>query len=246
MCNGRNHIITAFDKKYWDKWGESFITSIKELAKFEGKIIIIGINGFHKKIKNVIFISQEKHFSDISLDNLHTLNLYAQKNEGNYLWVDGDSYFQDKIDFTNNDELLCASDLSPSNILNNFLVLDDGTKKYSKILQKEVLINSAFILGNSKIWDNFMKFVNFCFDIEKINIKEKDDLYLNLFDYYFPKKVSGINYVKNLSNNLIWQNGFYYAKGEKAKVIHFHGDLKWQAISNNYSFKNHSKGGLIK
>ena len=38
-----NYVITGFDEKYWNLWGESWIISLKELAEFDlSNTIIIG------------------------------------------------------------------------------------------------------------------------------------------------------------------------------------------------------------
>jgi hypothetical protein len=151
-----NYVITGFDEKYWNLWGESWIISLKELAEFDlSNTIIIGydlsentkqkILGFGVRL---VESNPTKNFRFETVKNI--CKLLKEQEEMNFAYWDADVYFQKNIDeiFKSGDKLLASK-------------------------------NCGFIGGNShsiKVLDEFLKIIELTGQEKHFNE--------NLIDYF--------------------------------------------------------------
>lgn len=96
-----NYVVTGFDEHYWNRWGISWIASLKELAKYQGTILVVDF-GLPKPIKNELkelgaFLLPGKGSSH-RVGILNAIGEFAAKYPGVFAIWDADVYFQSNID----------------------------------------------------------------------------------------------------------------------------------------------------
>lgn len=97
------YVFTGFSAEYWNKWGISWLASLKELAEFDGKSIVFA----HDTLPATVLSKLESH-GVIVVDGhaggtgrnrtLLMAEPWIAKNPGVYIHWDGDVYFQDSLD----------------------------------------------------------------------------------------------------------------------------------------------------
>lgn len=96
-----NYVVTGFDENYWERWGLSWIISLKELAKFQGTILVVDF-GLPQSIKNQVknlgayLLPSQGEAHRLAI--LEAISGFAAKYPGVYAIWDADAYFQSSID----------------------------------------------------------------------------------------------------------------------------------------------------
>jgi len=97
-----NYIFTGLDDRYWDRFGASWIYTLREVAKYQGKIVIFdyGLSGLAKKKiaeKEAVVIQSEKK-EDIRFETIKQICKYAKTNKGKFVYWDADIFFEENVD----------------------------------------------------------------------------------------------------------------------------------------------------
>ena len=217
-------IVTSFDKQYWQDWGASWVASLKELAKYKGKVIIINLGdlpfGALGRLKELGFnvIPAVRRFDRPPLDRFVTLGLYARDNPGYYAYWEADAYFQADVDGVfEGSRLACTIDRS--NLPGN-------------------RFHAGFLSGPSPAWEVFGNFLTFAADFG--NTSDQD--ILNDYCRCFGRLVDVADDHWNCTDlaNLKWRDGFYLGE-TLAKVVHPAGPFKQMSDGRQYLFSEKYK-----
>lgn len=98
-----HYVVTGFDEPYWNYWGESWIISLIELAKFDGNILIVDL-GLSTSIKKKLtdfgayFLPGETECQNKRASILRSVTDFSIKYPGIYAVWDADVYFQKSVD----------------------------------------------------------------------------------------------------------------------------------------------------
>jgi len=96
-----HYVVTGFDESYWNHWGESWIISLNELAKFDGNILVVDF-GLTNSTKNKLvemgaYILAGKP-GNMRAETLRVIGDFSTRYPGIYAIWDADVYFQKPID----------------------------------------------------------------------------------------------------------------------------------------------------
>lgn len=92
-----NCIVTGFDDTYWQKFGYSWVLSLREIAQYKGNIVVFGkdLSLSAKKFLEKFDIQFAKSESS---NRINILRKISSLNYDNCVFWDGDVWFQDQID----------------------------------------------------------------------------------------------------------------------------------------------------
>jgi hypothetical protein len=137
-----NIVLTGFDENYWQQWGLSWIISLKEFAKFNGSIIVVGFNLSTTTVSKlaefgVTLLTGEG--KDIRVGTLNAIQKIQFENPCVVAFWDADVYFQEEID-----EIF---DLAKNQIVitNNAGFIAFPNEKYSDIKEMQDMV--TFVEG---------------------------------------------------------------------------------------------------
>lgn len=204
----KKYIATGFDNTYWTYWGASWLTSLKDLAKYEGEIIIIDYNlssSAKAKIKDmgVNLIPSTSNKDSYRYNTIRIISELAKKENAIFAYWDADVYFQDKID-----EIF---DLAKSS-----LVVSEN-------------LNSGFIAGPSSEWNLVRDACSVVSFFKKSNIHEY------ILNSSKVKRISNTwNFVEMPQLTLV--NDQFVNKDIVQKVIHPCGEIKSLLPKRNILF----------
>jgi hypothetical protein len=158
-----NYIVTGFDEAYWERWGASWLISLKEIANYNGEVIVVGFNlsqsTKNKLLEHKVNCIQGVYSGNYRNDIFKCIAEFAKTNCGKFVYWDADVYFQENIDDIF--DLIHDDFLITANV--GFLAGSSG--RWTKILD----IYSMFLLAksNDDIFQCLVKhFSNFIFKIE--------------------------------------------------------------------------------
>ncbi len=223
-----NRCVTYFDKNSWDHWGLSWISSLFELARFDGEIIVVDYGLSHKtrKFLNLINVKTIKplgiHTQD--LDCMFTIIDYAKNNPGSYAFWSNSSYFQDDIEKVFGKKKLICSKESGYRLDNKSEYMKKTAKLHGSAVSGDFWCADSDILG---IFDGFLRC---CIDNSFV---ESLQVFLNLFTLSFESFVEIGDWSVVVGNHLTWNKGFY--NGESiAKVVSMNLLAETYKFSNRY------------
>jgi len=156
-----NFVITGFNESYWQKWGISWLASLKHIAKHDpNQIIIFGYDlspGTQKKIvESGIQLLPGKYSGDIRSDTLFAICELASKKPGIYVYWDADVYFQE--DISEIFKLANEDILVSSNQNHGFLAAPDYQWFYMKDLFKLISFVGDTATIHECLFGSFQKF----------------------------------------------------------------------------------------
>jgi len=219
-------VVTSFDNKYWTDWGTSWVASLKELAKYKGKVLVINMGdlpfGAQVRLKELGFeiIPAIRRYQP-PLDRFLTLAHYCRDNPGYYAYWEADAYFQAPLDAAfGTEQLQCAIDRTEFSATHG---------QY----------DTGFLAGPAPAWDVFGKFLAFAADFGN----RSDRNILNAFARHFHGRVLEAEPRWNCTavTNLKWDNGFYLGD-QLVNVVHPAGPLKNMLDGRQYLFRERHKG----
>ena len=214
-------VVTSFDQKYWTDWGTSWVASLKELARYEGKVLVINLGdlpfGAQTRLETLGFtvIPAIRRYKP-PLDRFLTLAHYCRVNPGYYAYWEADAYFQAPLDGVFRTEQLVAvldrTEFSPSK------------DKYS----------TGFLAGPAAAWDVFGSFLAFAAEFGN----RSDQNILNAFARDFQGRVAEAEETWNYTavTNLKWRDGFYLGN-ELVNVVHPPSPLKYNQEGRQFLFR---------
>lgn len=138
-------IITAFDEVYFQRFGVGWLSSLREIGKYEGSIVAVafsfGMNGSVDKMRSMgVDIVHVKTCEDMRSRAVEIVLDMQRSNPGTYAYFDIDGHFEGDInplfDISSDSELL---------------VSENG--------------NLGMVCGDEKAWDRlgeYRKFESFC------------------------------------------------------------------------------------
>ena len=204
-----NFIITGLNEKYWNPWGISWISSLKELSQTSCKIIVMdfGLNNITEKKLNEMGVSVQKENNSSNIRNatLSSIINLSKTLDGNIAYFDADCWFQENIDHVFDlieDKMLIANNNNP-----------------------------GFLAGSHKSWQKFDT-------VNKITSLMKDENKVECMVKYFSSDVKLINDKFNCINlpDLKENNGLLSLQEQVQSVIHPTGILKKLALRKNLMF----------
>lgn len=98
----QKYAVTGFDENHWNRWGTSWLISLKELARFDGEIIVVGF-GLSASIREKIISTGAMYLpgdftGNIREDTLRKITELSIGKPGVYAYWDADVYFQINVD----------------------------------------------------------------------------------------------------------------------------------------------------
>jgi len=212
-----NFVVTGFNELYWNKWGSSWILSLRRY--YQGHVLIVdcGLSNQTKtklKDKNVLIIENIFSLKDIRTSTIKTLANYAKTNEGKYAYWDADVFFQEDI-------------------VEIFSIISDNF-----VISKNH--NSGFIAAKSSLWERLVDINNFV----NLACKEQDfnETFLSLVKN-FNKSIDEIEDTWNYTDisEISIQEDKVKIKDEIKKVIHPSGNIKYALENKNFLFHERNK-----
>ena len=217
MQKGRkmNYVVTGINEGYWHNWGSSWILSLRDVAKYQGKVLVVAQNlsdSTKNKLrsKEVEIIECEKDETNIRTSTIRKIMERAEKGDNKFVYWDADVFFQEEIDG--------IFDL----IEDKFLV----TKN----------LNRGFIAARSKRWNTLE-------DIEKFIELAKDEIvYEKMFDILVKNMEKLTNKVENTWNFVDIQEakrnelGLITHREILQKAIHPTGNIKHTISGSGFLF----------
>lgn len=201
-----NYVCTGFDEKYWNLWGESWIISLKELAKFDTKNAIIVGYDLSEKTKQTILsfdaqIIESKPTKNFRFDTIKTICELLKTEKSNFAYWDADVYFQKNIDE----------------------IFKDGNKLLSSK-------NCGFVAGNYcsiKILDEILKLIELTGQEKYFN-----EQLINHFSYFLQFVDSKYNFT---DFNNVKNNDQFVVHPNQIKNLTHRNILFWEKHKNLYS-----------
>ena len=217
MQKGRkmNYVVTGINEGYWQNWGSSWILSLRDVAKYQGKVLVVAHNLSDStknklKSKEVEIIECEKDEANVRTSTIRKIMERAEKGNNKFVYWDADVFFQEEID-------------SIFNLIEDkFLV----TKN----------LNKGFIAAQGKRWSTLE-------DVEKFMELAKDNIiYENMFDLLVKNMEKLTTKIENIWNFTEIQEakknelGLITHKEILQKAIHPTGSIKYTISGGGFLF----------
>lgn len=97
-----NYVVTGFNEKYWPSLASSWIYTLREVANYEGEVIVFGYNLSDNTIKKLkekkVTIIENKDEKEIKLNTIKGIAELAKTKKGNIVYWDSDCFFEKNID----------------------------------------------------------------------------------------------------------------------------------------------------
>jgi hypothetical protein len=216
-----NHVFTGLNEKYWDHFGSSWIYTLREVAKYQGEIIVVdcGLHGLSKKkiLEKGAKIITGSEANDIRIETIKQVSKYAKENKGKFVYWDADVFFEENID-----------------------------KIFEEINEKILLTengNPGFIAGPHYQWAFVEDIMNFM-QTAKQPITSPA-VFKCLIDH-FEKFIRHISNTWNFTGLSQIESKKLEIEGEKPKVIHPTGSLKPLLEGKGFLFHDRKNDGYLK
>jgi hypothetical protein len=112
-------LVSSFDEAYFAKYGVSWFASLKEIANFDGMVILLAFDIENQKIidvlkSNNIVVLSKKNVTDKRREVFDTISELQAHSQGMFSYFDIDGYFNDDIsdlfEIKTDEYLMFASD----------------------------------------------------------------------------------------------------------------------------------------
>lgn len=217
----KNYVFTGFDEKYWSNWGSSWVYSLREVANYEGDVIVVdcGLSDAtrNKLVEKEVAIIKSDQEGDVKKRTFVEIANYSKKNKGNFVYWDADVFFESRIEeiFKEVEDKILLS----KNKNGGFI----GAPYYQWVFMNDVL--------------NFMKLT-----------KQKDHSakLIGCLTENFDRFVKYVSNTWNFINlNQISENKIEVDE-EKPIVIHPTGNLKYILEHKGFLFHERKNEGYLK
>jgi hypothetical protein len=214
-------VVSAFDRKYFDAWGNTWLASLRTRGMFDGEILLFDLGGMPSLDVSTL---PAKSVVDA------WFQLADMENE-TFAWWDGDGYFFSGVNGVS--ELGPGLHVAPAlerSVYADWLDLSecvppDAVHRVSEIIGPHP-VHSGFVAGNTEAWRHFRDTSRFLLDSGFVKDGAgADTVLLNMYRRYMPCREHKA-WLTQVAADAHWA-GCAYGKLH-GTFFHFPGKEKWK------------------